>query len=47
MIKKITLVFFVFGLASCSSIKEKMPETRKACTGNETGKTLAELFCKK
>jgi hypothetical protein len=33
-------------LTSCASIKDKMPE-RPACSGNETNKTLAEVFCKK
>jgi|TARA_B110000263_G_C14974671_1_gene358705 uncharacterized protein YceK len=46
MIKKLTLVFVVLVLSGCASIKEKMPK-RSACTGNETGKTLSEVLCKK
>ena len=44
---RIILTFLVcVTVASCASIKEKMPE-RQACTGNETNKTLVEVFCKK
>ena len=46
MIKSIITIFIFITLTSCASIKEKMPE-RKACTGNETNKTLAEVLCKK
>jgi len=46
MIKKLTLVFLVLVLSGCTSIKEKMPK-RPACTGDETGKTLSEVLCKK
>ena len=46
MIKSILTFFVIISLSSCASIKEKMPE-RKACTGNETNKTLVEVLCKK
>jgi hypothetical protein len=46
MIKKILLMFVTITLVSCSAITEKMPK-RKACTGDETNKTLAEAMCKK
>ena len=46
MIKKILIIFITITLTSCASIKEKMPE-RKACTGNETNTTLADMLCKK
>ena len=46
MIKKILIVFATITLASCASLKDKMPE-RQACTGNETNKTVAEVLCKK
>ena len=46
MIKSIITAFIIITLTSCSTIKDKMPE-RKACTGNETNKTLAEVLCKK
>jgi len=46
MIKKILIAFVTISLTSCASIKDKMPE-RQACTGNETNKTLSEVFCKK
>ena len=46
MIKKIFLTLIIITLTSCASIKDKMPE-RQACTGDETGKTLTEVFCKK
>ena len=46
MIKKILTLFTIIALTSCASIKEKMPK-RQACTGDETGKTVAEMLCKK
>jgi hypothetical protein len=46
MIKKILLILVALSFTACSSIQEKMPK-RQACTGDETGKTLAEVFCKK
>ena len=47
MIKKITVsLISLILLASCATISEKMPK-RKACTGDETNKTLAEIMCKK
>ena len=46
MIKKILIVLTAVTLASCASIKDKIPE-RQACTGNETNKTLAVVLCKK
>ena len=48
MIKRFMLVFATLALTSCATIKEKMPSLeRSSCTGDETGKTLAEVFCKK
>ena len=44
MIKKITSILIILVLASCATIKDKMPK-RKACTGED--KTLADLICKK
>ncbi|MDA9753403.1 hypothetical protein N9U93_02705 [Candidatus Pelagibacter sp.] len=44
MIKKITSILIILVLASCTTIKDKMPK-RKACTGED--KTLADLICKK
>ena len=46
MTKKILTLFTIIALTSCASIKEKMPK-RQACTGDETGKTVAEMLCKK
>ena len=46
MIKKILLVLTAVTLTSCANLKDKIPE-RQACTGNETNKTLTEVFCKK
>ena len=46
MIKKIIVTIVAITLTSCAAIKDKMPE-RQACTGNETNKTLSEVFCKK
>tara|TARA_B100000035_G_scaffold274316_1_gene250644 strand:+ start:77 stop:214 length:138 start_codon:yes stop_codon:yes gene_type:complete len=45
MYKKISSLILILVLASCSTIKEKMPK-RKACT-NDSNKTLADLICKK
>jgi len=44
MFKKIIIFVTLITLTSCASLK--MPE-RKACSGNETNKTLAEVLCKK
>ena len=44
MIKKITSILIILVLASCTTIKDKMPK-RKACTGED--KTVADLICKK
>ena len=44
MIKKITSILIILILASCATIKDKMPK-RKPCTGED--KTLADLICKK
>ena len=47
----IIILVLSFSLISCASIKERMPgmkdkiPVRKACTGNETGKTLSDVFC--
>ena len=46
MYKTLILIILSFTLISCASVKDKMP-VRKACTGDETGKTLADIFCKK
>ena len=50
MKKIIIILAFSFALASCASIKDKMPEmpklSKKACT-DEKAKTLADVFCKK
>ena len=46
MIKKILIMITALTLTSCTTLKDKMPE-RQACTGNETNKTLTEVFCKK
>ncbi|MDA7770287.1 hypothetical protein N9J29_01665 [Candidatus Pelagibacter sp.] len=46
MIRIILTLFIFITLTSCASIQEKMPE-RQACTGDETNKTLTEVFCKK
>ena len=43
MINKILFAFIFLSLASCGTVKDKMPE-RKACTGDN--KTLADVFCK-
>ena len=44
MIKKITSILIILVLASCATIKDKMPK-RKACTGEKN--TVADLICKK
>jgi len=46
MIKKILLIISTIIFTSCATLKDKMPE-RQACTGDETNKTLTEVFCKK
>ena len=46
MIKKLLIILTTITLASCASIKNKMPE-RQACMGDEANKTLTEMFCKK
>jgi|TARA_B100000780_G_scaffold198026_1_gene139946 hypothetical protein len=46
MIKKILLIFITITLASCSTIKEKIPNIgQKPCTDSKD--TLADIFCKK
>jgi len=41
------LVILIF-LTSCSGkLDSKKLDLRKECTGNETNKTLSDLFCKK
>ena len=44
MIKKILIIPVAMTLTSCATISDKMPK-RKACTGEETNKTLAEAMC--
>ena len=46
MLKRILIIFIAVTLTACASIKEKMPQ-RKACTGDENNKTLADVLCKK
>jgi len=46
MTKKILLIISTIIISSCASLKDKMPE-RQVCTGDETNKTLTEVFCKK
>ncbi len=45
MYKKISAFILILILASCSTIKDKMPK-RKACV-DDSNKTLADLICKK
>ena len=46
MNKILIILALSIGLASCASVKDKMPKLeRKACDGNS--KTLADVFCKK
>ena len=46
MTKKILLILIAITLASCSTIKEKMPTiSKKPCTDSK--ETLADVFCKK
>ena len=44
MIKKILIILVAMTVTSCATISDKMPK-RKACTGEETNKTLAEAMC--
>ena len=44
MIKKILIILVAMTLTSCATISDNMPK-RKACTGEETNKTLAEAMC--
>ena len=46
MIKKIIIILIAIAFTSCATIQDKMPK-RKACTGDETNKTLADALCKK
>ena len=46
--KNIMLLISIIFLSACSGkIDSKKLDLRKDCTGNETNKTLAEVFCKK
>ncbi len=46
--KKIILFISVLILSGCNGkFDTKKLDLRKDCTGNETNKTLAEVFCKK
>ena len=44
MIKIMLIILVSVILTSCATISDKMPK-RKACTGEETNKTLAEAMC--
>ena len=46
MINKILILIVALSFTAWAGVKDKMPK-RLACTGDETGKTLAEVFCKK
>ena len=46
MINKILILIVALSFTACAGVKDKMPK-RSACTGDETGKTLAEVFCNK
>tara|TARA_Y200000002_G_scaffold309561_1_gene266046 strand:+ start:272 stop:418 length:147 start_codon:yes stop_codon:yes gene_type:complete len=46
--KNIILLLAIISLTSCSGkFDAKKLDLRKDCTGNESNKTLAEVFCKK
>ena len=46
MIKKILILLVALSFTACANVREKMP-TRQECSDDDTGKTLAEVFCKK
>tara|TARA_B100001996_G_C18598749_1_gene568982 strand:+ start:49 stop:195 length:147 start_codon:yes stop_codon:yes gene_type:complete len=46
--KYIILLISIISLTACSGkFDSKKLDLRKDCTGDETNKTLAEVFCKK
>ena len=46
--KKIFLLAAILMLSSCAGkFDAKKLDLRKDCTGNETNKTLSDMFCKK
>ena len=46
--KKITLFITILLLTACNGkFDTKKLDLRKDCTGNETNKTLSDIFCKK
>ena len=46
MKKIIIILAFSFTLASCATVKDKIPKL-KTCDGTESNKTLADVLCKK
>jgi|TARA_B110000444_G_scaffold93797_1_gene88599 hypothetical protein len=46
MIRKLLILIITLSFTACANVQEKMPK-RKACSDDDTGKTLAEVFCKK
>ncbi len=46
--KKILLIIALISLSACNGkFDTKKFDLRKDCTGNETNKTLSDVFCKK
>ena len=46
--KKIILLVSILMLSGCAGkFDAKKLDLRKDCTGNETNKTLSDIFCKK
>ena len=46
--KKIVLLLAILTLSACAGkFDAKKLDLRKDCTGNETNKTLSDMFCKK
>ena len=46
--KNIILLLTIFILSACAEkFDTKKLDLRKDCTGNETNKTLSDVFCKK
>ena len=46
--KKIVIIFLLLALNSCAgNFNTEKIDIRKKCDGNESNKTLMELFCKK
>tara|TARA_B100000214_G_scaffold316960_1_gene250657 strand:- start:185 stop:331 length:147 start_codon:yes stop_codon:yes gene_type:complete len=46
--KKIFLIIALISLSACNGkFDAKKLDIRKDCTGNETKKTLSDVFCKK